>query len=92
MIHVGIALSEVLDVIIAIIVNLLTQEGFSFLSTHNLVMGGILVFCIAAHIACSIILPKIAISGSKKHLWNMVGMMLLRRKQRNVLSTEIIVH
>lgn len=55
MIHVGIALSEVLDVIIAVIVNLMTQEDFTFLSTHNLVMGGFLAFCITAHIACSII-------------------------------------
>ena len=54
-IHTIIALSEILDVIIAVIVNLVTQEGFTIFSTHNLIMCGVLLFCVAAHIACSII-------------------------------------
>ena len=54
-IHTGIALTEILDVIIAVIVNLITQEEFTIMSTHNLIMCGFLLFCIAAHIACSII-------------------------------------
>lgn len=54
-IHSFIALSEILDFIIAVIVNLITQESFTLFSTHNLIMCGILVFCIAAHIICGII-------------------------------------
>lgn len=55
MIHSTIALSEILDFIIAVIVNLITRENFSLFSTHNLIMCGFLIFCVAAHIICGII-------------------------------------
>ena len=54
-IHSSIALSEILDFIIAVIVNIITQEEFTLFSTHNLIMCGFLIFCIAAHIICGII-------------------------------------
>ena len=53
--HAIIALHEVLDIIIAVIVNLVTQDEFTLFSLHNLVMIGILVFLVAAHILCAII-------------------------------------
>ena len=52
--HIVMIISETTDIIIGIIVNLITQEPFSLLSSSSLVLGGILILLIIVHIACSI--------------------------------------
>ena len=50
-----IALSMVIDVIISILINILTQEEFNIFSKHNLILCGILVFLVILLIICNII-------------------------------------
>ena len=61
-------LSEVLDIVIAIIVNLVTQADFSFFSLHNLIMCGILVILVVAHILCSVIQHNATLQARNKKL------------------------
>ena len=61
-------LSEVLDIVIAIIVNLLSQADFSILSPHNLIMCGILVMLVVVHIICSIIQHNATLQARNRKL------------------------
>ena len=45
-------ISEVLDVVIAIVVNIITREDFNIFAMHNIIMCGILVFLIIVHSVC----------------------------------------
>ena len=66
LIHSLMALSEVVDVITGVIVNLITQEGFNIFSPHNLVLCGILVFLVAVHIICGIIQHNVSTKTRNK--------------------------
>lgn len=65
-IHAIFALSEILDVIINVLINVISQEAFSIYSKHNLITLGILVFCVAAHIAFGIIQHKASAKTKNK--------------------------
>ena len=52
--HIGMIIAEIVDVIIGIVINLITQEPFDILSTSSLVLGGILVILIIIHVTCFI--------------------------------------
>ncbi len=67
-IHAIIALSETLDVIIAIIINLITQSEFNFMAPRVLIPSGILVLLVAAHIACSVIQHNASLQARNKKL------------------------
>ena len=67
-IHAIMALSEILDVIVAIIINLVTQAEFSLFSLHNLVLCGILFLLVAVHIICSIIQHNASLQTRNKKL------------------------
>ena len=54
--HVIFALSEILDVVVGIIINVVTSEKFNAFSTPSIVMWCVLVFFVAAHIGCGILL------------------------------------
>lgn len=67
-VHAIMALSYILDILVAIIINLLTQEKFSIFSLHNLVSCGILVLLVVAHIICSIIQHNASLQTRNKKL------------------------
>lgn len=67
-IQVIMVLSEITDIIIAIIVNLITQTGFNFCAIHNLVLCGIFVLLITAHIICIVIQHDASLKARNKKL------------------------
>lgn len=67
-IHASMVLSEILDVLIAVIVNLVTQTEFNFFALHNLILCGILVFLVATHIICSVIQRNATLQVRNKKL------------------------
>ena len=67
-VQVAMIVSEVLDVLIAIIINLVTQAEFSLLSLHNLIMCGILVLLVVVHIICSVIQHNASVKARNKKL------------------------
>lgn len=66
--HAIMVLSEILDIIITVIVNLVTQGEFNIFSLHNLILIGILVFLVAAHIICSVIQHNASSKARNKRL------------------------
>ena len=60
--------SEIFDVVIAIIINLVTEADFSIFSVHNLIMCGILVIVVTAHIICSVIQHNATLQARNKKL------------------------
>ncbi len=67
-VHAIMILSEILDLIIGVIVNLVTESKFDFLSLHNLILCGILVLLVATHILCSIIQHNASLQARNKKL------------------------
>lgn len=55
-INISITISCVVDVVIAFIVNILSQTPFTLLNTKNIVLGIILIILILALILCNIII------------------------------------
>ena len=67
-IHAIMAFSEILDIFVAIIINLVTQTEFSFLSLHNLILCGVLILLVTVHIICSIIQHNASLQTRNKKL------------------------
>lgn len=60
--------SEILDIVISVMINLVTQADFTILSPHNLITCGILIILIAAHIICSVIQHNASLETRNKKL------------------------
>ena len=62
------ALSEILDVLIAIVINLLTQSEFDLLAPRCLIPCSILLFLVVVHITCTVIQHNATIQSRNKKL------------------------
>ena len=67
-VHAIMIISEVLDVLIAIIINILTQSEFNFLAPNSLIPFGILIFLVIVHIICSVIQRNASLQARNKKL------------------------